>query len=76
MQLTQESDVGPMMGLWESVQRTVTCVYDGVRAQQGPVIVQNGLTTSDDRSDGSRDILATARVESFPTRALYGASLP
>lgn len=34
------------------------------------------LTVSEVRSDGSRDILATARVESFPTKALYGASFP
>ena len=34
------------------------------------------LTVSEVRSAGSRDILATARVESLPTRALYGASFP
>lgn len=34
------------------------------------------LTVSDVRSDGSIDILATARVESFPTNALYGESFP
>lgn len=34
------------------------------------------LTVSDVRSSGSRDILATARVESLPTMALYGASFP
>lgn len=28
------------------------------------------------RSAGSRDIFATPLVESFPTKALYGAPLP
>lgn len=38
--------------------------------------VQLKLTMSDVKSAGSSDILATARVESLPTSALYGASFP
>lgn len=38
--------------------------------------VQLKLTVSDVKSAGSSDILATARVESLPTSALYGASFP
>lgn len=40
------------------------------------VCISNKRTISEVKSEGSRDILATARLESFPTRALYGASLP
>lgn len=50
----------------------------GVSASENncPEGIYNELTVSGVKSDGSSDILATARVASFPTRALYGASFP
>lgn len=56
-----------------------TCYIQSARVNQEfctVLYVQLKLTVSDVKSAGSSDILATARVESLPTSALYGASFP
>lgn len=59
-----------------NLKSSLVILHNNKSLQIGIKLMAHFLTVSCVRSAGSRDIFATPLVESFPTKALYGAPFP